>query len=55
MREFLVDGEAEIDLLNEKLGLALPLDEGVTISGLLLTRFEAIPREGRANLSRSAE
>ncbi len=44
--EYLVDGDAEIDLLNEELGLDLPLDEGVTISGLLLHRFEDIPDEG---------
>jgi len=47
-REFLIDGDAEIDLLNEKLGLELPLDEGVTISGLLLARFEDIPEEGES-------
>jgi putative hemolysin len=47
-REFLIDGDAEIDLINEKLGLELPLDEGVTISGLLLARFEDIPEEGEA-------
>lgn len=46
--EYLIDGDAEIDLVNEKLGLELPLDEGVTISGLLLARFEAIPEEGES-------
>ncbi|MCR4404263.1 MAG: hemolysin family protein [Candidatus Acetothermia bacterium] len=46
--EYLVDGDTEVDLLNEKLGLALPLDEGVTISGLLLARFEDIPEEGES-------
>jgi len=46
--EFIIDGDTEIDLLNEKLGLELPLDEGVTISGLLLRRFEDIPEEGES-------
>jgi putative hemolysin len=46
--EFIVDGDTEIDLLNERLGLELPLDEGVTISGLLLRRFEDIPEEGES-------
>ncbi len=46
--EFIVDGDTEIDLLNERLGLELPLDEGVTISGLLLKRFEDIPEEGES-------
>lgn len=46
--EFIIDGDTEIDLLNEKLGLELPLDEGVTISGLLLKRFEDIPEEGES-------
>jgi len=46
--EFIVDGDAEIDLLNEELGLQLPLDEVVTISGLLRQRFEDIPEEGES-------
>jgi len=46
--EFIIDGDTEIDLLNERLGLQLPLDEGVTISGLLLKRFEDIPEEGES-------
>lgn len=46
--EYLIDGDTEVDLLNEKLGLQLPLDEGVTISGLLLARFEDIPEEGES-------
>jgi CBS domain containing-hemolysin-like protein len=46
--EFIIDGDTEIDLLNERLGLELPLDEGVTISGLLLKRFEDIPEEGES-------
>jgi len=46
--EFIIDGDAEIELLNEKLGLELPRDEGVTIGGLLLTRFEDIPEKGES-------
>ena len=44
--EYIIDGDTEIDLINEELNLNLPLDEGVTISGLLLHRFENIPDEG---------
>ncbi len=44
--EYIIDGDTEIDLINEELNLNLPLDEGVTISGLLLHRFEDIPDEG---------
>lgn len=46
--QFIVDGNTEVDLLNEELNLELPLDEGVTVSGLLLHRFEDIPEEGES-------
>lgn len=46
-REFLIDGDVAIDELNEKLSLNLPTNEGVTISGLLLHRFEDLPKPGQ--------
>lgn len=42
---FLVDGDAEIDEINDALDLELPIDEGVTISGLILNRLQDLPRE----------
>ncbi len=44
--EALVDGDAEIKLVNRTLGLELPEDEGVTISGLLLHTLEDLPDPG---------
>lgn len=46
-REFLVDGDAELSLINEELGLNLPMGEAVTIGGLITQRLEEIPRPGR--------
>lgn len=44
--EAIVDGDAEIRLVNRALGLDLPEDEGVTISGLLLHTLEDLPDPG---------
>jgi len=41
-----VDGDAEIKLVNRTLGLDLPEDEGVTISGLILHTLEDLPDPG---------
>lgn len=43
---FVVEGTTAVDELNRKLGLNMPLAEGVTISGLLLHRIEDIPQAG---------
>jgi len=45
---YLVEGGTEIDHLNDQLGLALPTEEGTTISGLILNRLEEIPCVGAA-------
>jgi putative hemolysin len=47
-REFLVDGDAELSLINEELGLELPTNGAVTIGGLVTQRLEEIPRPGRS-------
>ncbi|OGF52857.1 MAG: hypothetical protein A2Z21_04120 [Candidatus Fraserbacteria bacterium RBG_16_55_9] len=47
-KEFLVDGNTELSLINEELGLSLPLDGAVTIGGLVTQRLEEIPHSGRA-------
>jgi len=47
-REFLVEGEAELSLLNSELGLSLPTNGAVTIGGLITQRLEEIPRPGRS-------
>ena len=47
-REFLVEGDTEIQLLNEELGLNLPTDGAVTIGGLITQRLEEIPKPGRS-------
>ena len=44
--EALVDGDAEIKLVNRTLGIELPEDEGVTISGLILHTLGDIPEPG---------
>ncbi len=44
--EAIVDGDAEVKLVNRTLGLDLPEDEGVTISGLLLHTLEDLPDPG---------
>ena len=44
--EFLFSGRLEIDYLNEKHNLNIPLsDEYETLAGLLVTHFESIPKE----------
>ena len=47
-QEFLVEGDTELSLINEELGLSLPLDGAVTIGGLVTQRLEEIPRPGRS-------
>lgn len=46
-REFLVDGDTELSLINEELGLELPTNGAVTVGGLVTQRLEEIPRPGR--------
>ena len=46
-REYLVDGDAELSLINEELGLNLPTNGAVTIGGLITQQLEEIPRPGR--------
>ncbi|GEM_PF-50167 len=46
-REYLVDGDAELSLINEELGLHLPTNGAVTIGGLITQQLEEIPRPGR--------
>lgn len=46
--QYLVEGDAEISLINEELELNLPTEEGVTISGLILHRLEDIPKVGES-------
>ena len=43
---YLVDGEVEVQALNEKLGLNLPLGDYETVAGLVLDRLEKIPAPG---------
>ncbi len=45
-RLFVVEGTTAVDELNRRLGLNMPLAEGVTVSGLLLHRIEDIPQAG---------
>ncbi len=47
-REFLVEGDTELSLINEELGLSLPVGGVVTIGGLVTQRLEEIPRPGRS-------
>ena len=42
--EALVDGDTSIHELNRTMDLALPEDEGVTVSGLIIHRLEAMPK-----------
>jgi len=44
--EALVDGDTSIHHLNRTMGIELPEDEGVTVSGLILHRLEAMPKVG---------
>jgi len=47
-QEFLIEGDAELSLINEQLDLSLPTDGAVTIGGLVTQRLEEIPRPGRS-------
>jgi len=42
--EALVDGDTSVHELNRTMDLALPEDEGVTVSGLIIHRLEAMPK-----------
>lgn len=44
--EALIDGDTAIHSLNRTLDIELPEDEGVTVSGLILSRLEAMPKIG---------
>lgn len=44
--QVLVSGRAELDELNEKLGLALPKEDYETLAGMLLKAFRRIPGQG---------
>lgn len=44
--QVLVSGRAELDDLNEKLGLALPKEDYETLAGMLLKAFRRIPGQG---------
>ena len=44
--EALVDGDTSIHHLNRTMDIELPEDEGVTVSGLILHRLEAMPKVG---------
>jgi len=44
--EALIDGDMSVHSLNRTMGLDLPEDEGVTVSGLILSRLEAMPTLG---------
>ncbi len=46
--EALVDGDTSVRELSRAMSLDLPEDEGVTVSGLILHRLEAMPRVGDA-------
>jgi magnesium and cobalt transporter len=43
---WLVDGQTNIDVMNERLGMNVPDGEYVTLGGLLFERFGHIPSEG---------
>jgi len=44
--EALIDGDMSVHSLNQTMDLELPEDEGVTVSGLILSRLEAMPKVG---------
>lgn len=44
--EAIVDGDTSVHHLNRTMGIKLPEDEGVTVSGLILHRLEAMPKVG---------
>jgi CBS domain containing-hemolysin-like protein len=43
--EFIFSGRLELDYLNEKYDLMLPSEAAETLSGYIITKFEAIPRQ----------
>jgi len=43
---YLVEGRWEIEAINKKLGLALPSENAVTLSGLIVETLGRIPRPG---------
>jgi magnesium and cobalt transporter len=45
---WLVDGQTNIDVVNERLGMDVPDGEYVTLGGLLFERFGHIPTEGES-------
>jgi CBS domain containing-hemolysin-like protein len=45
---WLVDGQTNIDVVNERLGMGVPDGEYVTLGGLLFERFGHIPTEGES-------
>lgn len=47
-QEYLVLGDTEISLLNERLGLELAGEEAVTIGGIVLEQLKAIPEPGQS-------
>jgi CBS domain containing-hemolysin-like protein len=47
-REYLIEGDTELNFINEQLALSLPLNGAVTIGGLITQSLEEIPRPGRS-------
>ena len=47
-REYLIEGDAELSMINEQLELELPANGAVTIGGLVTEHLEEIPRPGRS-------
>jgi len=45
-KEYLISGKVEIDFVNEKFDLKLPLGDYVTVSGLITSRGGKIPTQG---------
>jgi CBS domain containing-hemolysin-like protein len=43
--EFIFSGRLELDYLNEKYGLELPVNESETLSGYIINQHETIPRQ----------
>jgi putative hemolysin len=44
-KEFIFAGRLELDYLNEKYGFDLPVNESETLSGYIITQYEAIPAQ----------
>ena len=43
--EFILSGRLELDYLNEKYDMAFPLSESETLSGYIINKNEAIPKQ----------